>query len=261
MTEIQNDEKKNNYFGYIESAVVIAFASAILYWLGYLYIAGFVFRLGIDLASLNFPTEFYLRSGIISISNLVLFAVLGVIGDHLFRWGIKFLPKQSNANLILTAPSTEAFSRNLPFLFCCGEAIRMSLTFYSVPDLWAVLCVVVLIYCSWKGQTLVMELVKRAWPGRLIIIFLFFLTTMIYSMQYGESAAIALIEKRRSPATIEFKWKNASPQEIQGKELILVFHQDGKYFVVPFSSSAPKYPQTYVIPDDQIEFAMTHRNQ
>jgi len=56
--------------------------------------------------------------------------------------------------------------------------------------------------------------------------------------------------------TINFSWNEHPPTEIEGKELILIIHSEGKYYVVAKQKPAPEFPEVYIIPDAQVEFAV-----
>ena len=59
--------------------------------------------------------------------------------------------------------------------------------------------------------------------------------------------------------TINFSWKENPPTEIEGKELILIIHSEGKYYVVEKQKPAPEFPEVYIIPDEQVKFAVVKK--
>ena len=88
-----------------------------------------------------------------------------------------------------------------------------------------------------------------------------FMLALVASGYFGMVNARDMIEGDHDPTfLINFSWKEDTPKEIEGKELILIIYNDHKYYVVAKQKPAPNYPETYIIPDDQIEFASTKKN-
>lgn len=83
------------------------------------------------------------------------------------------------------------------------------------------------------------------------------------STDIGEDSAEKLIEGDLPHlSTINFCLNESSPifEEMGGKELILIIHQEGKYYIVNKQKPAPENPKVYIIPDDQIKFASIIRS-
>lgn len=96
---------------------------------------------------------------------------------------------------------------------------------------------------------------------KVTIIILFLLTSLIISSCLGEYHSKKLVEGENDNAfMINFSWKENPPKEIEGKELMLIIHQEGNYYVVNKQKPAPKYPEVYIIPDGQIKFAVSKKN-
>ena len=92
----------------------------------------------------------------------------------------------------------------------------------------------------------------------LSIIFLF--TSLALSSNLGVTHAIHRIEGDSDNIfMINFSWKENPLSEIEGKELILIIHSEGKYYVVEKQKPAPEFPEVYIIPDEQVEFAVVKK--
>ena len=92
----------------------------------------------------------------------------------------------------------------------------------------------------------------------LSIIFLF--TSLALSSNLGVTHAIHRIEGDSDNIfTINFSWKENPLSEIEGKELILIIHSEGKYYVVEKQKPAPEFPEVYIIPDEQVKFAVVKK--
>jgi hypothetical protein len=94
-----------------------------------------------------------------------------------------------------------------------------------------------------------------------LIIILFLLISSNMACYFGEQHGKRLVEGEKNDVfMINFSWKENPPKDIEGKELILIIHQDGKYYVVNKQKPAPEYPEVYIIPDDQIKFAIIKKS-
>ena len=94
----------------------------------------------------------------------------------------------------------------------------------------------------------------------ILIILLIISLLSISNAFYGHMHAKYLIEGERDAISVNFSWKEDSPKEMEGKELMLIIYSDHKYYVVAKQKPAPKYPEIYIIPDDQIKFVLMKKN-
>lgn len=110
------------------------------------------------------------------------------------------------------------------------------------------------------------DVINTALTMRTSVIFssivLILVLSFLSSMFIGEFVAEQKIEGESNQAFIvNFSWKETSPKELQGMDLILIMHRSNKYYVVNKQNPAPEYPEVYVIPDNQIKFAVIKKIQ
>jgi len=89
---------------------------------------------------------------------------------------------------------------------------------------------------------------------------IFLCISLALSSNLGVTHAIHLIEgDGDNTFSINFTWKENPSTEIEGKELILIIHSEGKYYVIEKQKPAPEFPEVYIIPDEQVEFAVVKK--
>lgn len=148
-------------------------------------------------------------------------------------------------------------SLNLPSYFFLSKAI------YAVGVLAILIQVVLLILTNLKIDPI--EFRKRyfstskSWTMLILIL----LTLSFMGVGYiGDFHATKTIEGEMNEVFIvNFSWNEKTPQELNGKELTLIIHQEGNYYVVNNQKPAPKYPEVYIIPDHQIKFTVVKKKE
>ena len=93
-----------------------------------------------------------------------------------------------------------------------------------------------------------------------LIIFMLILFLSLPNAFIGHMHAKYLIEGERDIFSVNFSWKEDSPKEMEGKELIFIIYNENKYYVIAKQKPAPKNPEIYIIPDDQIKFVLMKKN-
>ena len=148
-------------------------------------------------------------------------------------------------------------SLNLPASFYLYKA------FWGFGAIFAFVSVLLVVASSFTKKDF-KELLNRYLPtftDKMLNIFIFLVICFLISTYLGEYHAKNLVEGDTDQLfIINFSWKENSPKEIEGKELMLIIHQEGKYFVVSKQKPAPEYPEVYIIPDDQIKFAVMKKS-
>jgi len=101
-----------------------------------------------------------------------------------------------------------------------------------------------------------LNILKRAeLLGFILILMIFILAAALlgsyHAKKLGEGTLSDVIG-------IEFKTKRTFT-EIDNKKLILILHNEGKYFVVEKQNPLPEYPNVFILPDEQVEFAIMKR--
>jgi len=59
--------------------------------------------------------------------------------------------------------------------------------------------------------------------------------------------------------SIRFETKASFPESLEDMNLILIIYHNGNYYVMERQNPLPRYPKVYIVPDDQIEFAVQKR--
>ena len=95
----------------------------------------------------------------------------------------------------------------------------------------------------------------------ILISFMFLNISMIFSGYVGEVHATRMIEGKNPYISINISWNENPMIEIDNKELILILHNEGNYYIVNKQYPAPEFPEIYVISDDQIKYAVIKMNQ
>jgi hypothetical protein len=76
----------------------------------------------------------------------------------------------------------------------------------------------------------------------------------------GQIHAEGRIEGRTTNTiSIEVATDGPLATAIDGKTLILILHKNNTYYLVEKQNPAPRHPTIYVIPDDQVSFAIQHK--
>jgi len=86
---------------------------------------------------------------------------------------------------------------------------------------------------------------------------MFFFIIASYS---GSINAINTIEGTTTVEIVNFSWKDNPPEEFKNKELILVMHYKGNFYVTEKQKPAPDFPELFIIPDDKIKYATIKRS-
>ncbi len=232
---------------FLEPATFVTVLSVGLYYIGFAYYATYFGRLGIARQSLDLPADFYVRED------------LNGIGQAMILFSLFIYIARANSTSRLYP-----FLGNLPYLAIAVLLVlllaRIGInTFdYYLVLIGAALCVFAYILESHNRKAVSRRLWTKGPLTRML--FLVFLLSMsgIISIIYGDLAATKMIEGSTSNAlVIDFKLKPSLAAELQGQKLILIIHRDGKYFVTPAQVPAPASPKVYIIPDDQVEMAVT----
>lgn len=144
------------------------------------------------------------------------------------------------------------------------QSLNLPASFYLSKAFWCFLAIsLIVIPLSYSIKKDFKEFQKRVQSTFTIFMILFsfmilfLLISFCSSLFVGDYHAKSLVEGEIGDLyMINFSWKENPPKEIEGKELMLIIHQESKYYVVNRQKPAPEYPEVYIIPDDQIKFAV-----
>ncbi len=233
-----------------ESAFIIAFITASLYFIGYGYYLSFFYELSIPFKFLNIPTIEYITA------SYKAFIVL-------------FLPILFFFVVWSQAPKNrkEAYLGSLPIiifniiafieyqLFIENSVVRIllqALIFVSI---------VFLILSAHYSHSGAYIIYKSNFNIKIIILIVFIGFLFSLAGDFGTSDARKIIENKDT-TRIQLVLKDKNNTQIQDKELIFVMLYDNKYFVIEKNNSSPKYNRLYIIPNEEVEIAtIWGRNQ
>jgi hypothetical protein len=266
-----------NISRYLEPTVLLAALVGLLYYWGWLYLDSFFSRLNIQLASLNLsPTAYIAQSApwICVLLAIMICAVgaeitiqreiltnLGALGFRPRTPSLMFPDQQEINEKVFHAPRRGlALAGNLPifafslmFFYAAGVNSSNRLEEFLVM-LFTFIGLGVGLFLSEKRISVVhLIFIDSPIFKALAIVLLFSISTLV-TKSAGEAGSI--VQVQQSQARIDLTWKENPPQEIQGKELLLITHQGGKYYVIVKEKTLPKNPTVFVIEDDQIRFAV-----
>lgn len=219
---------------YIEPATIVTVIIGALYLIGWFFVLGYYSRLNIYSLFFEFTLLYYLKMAFLPIYISGLFLAISLFG--IFN------------NTILSA-----FRRNLIFflfgILMIVFGIREDISFI-VP--LSLLFLLILIVMSIKKFTIVDTFWNINFASKMFVLMSIFIIIMTFSGFLGDQTAQNRIESNN---IITFHWKGDIPNEIEGKELVLITILDENYYVVERQSPANKHPEVYLISKDQIEFA------
>ena len=242
----QNVHKQNIWL--LEPVIIIALVTGVLYFIGYYYYRSYFSRLSLPDTVLNFPTAVYMREALI-----YCFAFAGLV-----------LPSFLNAD---KKPQTfrQAAIGNLPLLAMGVLGIIYSVRIYHN---WielifllfgAIVILVNFLILSKHHISITHYFYRSSWSMRLIFLVPLVLAICLLASYFGQVHATKLIEgSLRNSMIITLELKDGTIFQ-EGKQLILIMHNNGKYYVAERQTRAPKYPPVYVISDNQIAIATIKR--
>lgn len=234
---------------YLEPGIIITILSGGLYLVGYFYFESYFSRLGILREVLNLSPDYYVRENFIGLSFAV--AIFGI-----------FIYAATNKG----TSRVYVVIANLPYLAMAALIVLYAFRprtpgneFYSL-ILGAGSLVIPFLSESLQGKALAKRLWNKGLLSRMLFLALLLTLSAITAGLLGELHAVERIEGTlHNDFAIDFKLKSGLPSELQGKDLVLIIHHDGNYYVTPFQAPAPDLPKVYIIPDDQVEMAVMRR--
>ncbi|MCJ7651579.1 MAG: hypothetical protein MUP85_23475 [Candidatus Lokiarchaeota archaeon] len=108
-------------------------------------------------------------------------------------------------------------------------------------------------FLSMRNYSMFDGIYKKNFSNKILFLIVIFIINIIFSGVLGDLIAQNHIESNN---IITFDWKGDPPKELEGKDLVLIDIREGNYFVVERQKPANEQPEVYLIPKDQIEFAI-----
>lgn len=235
---------------YIEPATIVTLLACAVYFIGWFYLEGYFNRLGIHLDSLELPVMFYFRKAFLP--------VLAFTG--LFYWMALCVKKDIKTRL-------DAFLGNIPLFLLAFFSMYYSIIAYNLKNselilltfLTFIIIFIESIILTWRKISISHIFLKKP-LNRIIFYFLIILIASIGAGVLGDIHATKTIEGTlATSSSINFTWIGDLPAELEGKELVFILYYQEKYYVTVRQNPAPKYPNIYIIPDDQIALATIKR--
>lgn len=242
-----NDSKINSKFAI---PVYITLFFGVLYLLGWWYTYSYfsyfnlyeIVRGGV----LEFTPYYYLEKAFIPF-------VIGIL-FFLFHMSI---PKKSTLTLFSTA--IENF-----FIILVGILFilySLSIESFNNKDLiikiWllslGLLLSCIYIILLYKKYSFLDYFVRLNKMGLTLIIFLII---MLVLLNGGFIAEIIAKNDVKGGELIQFSWKEKTPKNMEGKDLVPIIYQNGNYYVVERQKVNFTQPIVYIIPENEIEFAI-----
>ena len=229
---------------FIEPATILAVSVAAVYLIGWSYIGGYFQRVGIQPSSLELPTIYYLEQGsgtIITVWLILGCVFIGATSNKL-AWLFRILPLL----LILSWSS---------FVLVTSSKYRPHIVTIAMIEVLIIGLPILLI-----RPDRIIRLIPSAPQARVIMaIFLYAVLIFVARFAGGYIGKKAIEGKSYGSLRIVFTWRDVPPPELQEKELLLIIHNSGKYYVVKKEDPAPGSPEAYIIPDDLVKYVSLRR--
>ena len=235
---------------YIEPATIVTLLACALYFIGWFYLEGYFNRLGIHQDSLELPVIFYFRKAILPVLTFT----------GLFYWMVLGVKKDIKTRL-------DAFLGNIPLFLLAFFFMYYLITGYNQKNsvlilltfLGFIIMFIEAIVLSWRKSSFSHMLLKKP-LNRIIFYFILLMIASIGAGVIGDIHATKTIEGTlATSSSINYTWIGDLPAELEGKELVLILYYQERYYVTVRQNPAPKYPNIYIIPDDQIALATIKR--
>jgi hypothetical protein len=235
---------------YLEPATILTLIVGSVYYIGWSYTDAYFERIGIQHDSLNFPTSFYLKQAFWALS-------IGIIFISAFK---KNAGKQTKAETLID----NLYKNQFGVLLFAGALILGIIEYPDAHSYYifgiAVISFIATLWLLIKKKSIGSYFRADTLVKRIPLVVLAFLTLVMVARILGEVHAKKKIEGTlNNVSTIVFTWKDAPPQELIDKQLVLIIHIDGNYYVTVREIPAPKFPKIYIIRDDEIKYAETNR--
>lgn len=237
---------KDSIDKYLQPALLIALTTAFCYYIGYSYVSAYFARLGIHDNIIDLPSSYYIMKSLFGI-------MIGLIIVY-FLWVHKRNDMQNKR--------LRSFKENSIILVLAIPLIYQAITDHNY-YLLGIGLFMIIIYClsvyENRFYTSIWE--SRGFIGKSILIMVAISIMSSLSSFFGRHHAKLTIEGYGVGITfIKIKTKTKITDIDNNNNLILIIHNDKKYYLVNQENPAPLNPFIYVIPDDQVEFVVLNKS-
>jgi hypothetical protein len=230
----------------IESAGFVALVTAILYFMGYSYYAGFFERISLPPPYPELSTSDYFLQAFSSLSGLLVAALLTI-------------PYRS------TVPTTiwQAFWVNSAFiivpLILAQNARSNGFLTQGLALLLAAVTVAAIIASVLKLS--IMKLLTWRWgiAGAIAYGFGIFIFFSVYFRLEGAADATSFIEGRLQPSSSIVLLTSDPESPVNGERLLVALARGGDYYLVQQASPAPAAPLVFYVPASEVRTATMQR--
>ena len=230
----------------IESASFVALMTAILYFMGYSYYAGFFERISLPPPFPELSTSDYFVRAFSSLSGLLAVALVSIS----YRSGV---------------PTTvwQALKVNAPFiivpLVLAQNARSNGFLDRDLALILAAVAVVGVIASLRKRSALRLLTTQWGLAGTLSYAFGIFLFFGAYFRLEGSADATAFIEGRLQPSSAVVLQTRDSESPVNGVPLLVALARGGGFYLVQQASPAPMAPVVYFVPESEVLTATIQR--
>jgi hypothetical protein len=230
---------------YLEPALIITFLTVSTYFMGWLRAESYFGRLGISSSFIEFPTAYYVKESFpalaMGLASCVILFPLALITKN-----IRLRTFIENSALLVTAAI-------IMYSDLKGDT--------GIPNRMAILSFVVFsslyVFTSVRKWSVIREFIAYGLLARLSLIVSFVVALAIFSSALGHYQAERLLDGSLKNITwIQIKTSKPVPEVDNEYPLLLILHNENKYYVTKRVDPIPKFPIVYIIPDDQVEFAI-----
>lgn len=218
---------------YIEPATIITIIISSIYLIGWSFSLSYFNRMNVFSYFLEVPTLLYLKMAYLPIV---------LIGGILYMsYALNF------KNTIINT-----FIQNFIFLIAGLSSVYMGIYmhYYFIPI--GLIIMVLYLYFSVKGYSII-DRFKNTQHGMISVFIYLVFVIIIFAQFAGNFTAEKHIGRNN---IITFNWNGETPEEFEGKEFVLIINTNEKYYVTERQNPASNHPKVYIIPENQIEFAV-----
>lgn len=247
-TDTKSQPVRTDFTRLLDSALLVAIATGLMFYWGYSYYEGFYGRLSFGR---NIPLDSAPKY-VVTTANIVVGAFFTVAVARPYMRYIHANPRTR----------VEAFDANgFILFFVIGLMVWSGTRFFDWVVITALGVLVLLIILATLARMSVLHIWDK--DSRTVnltfgVVFAIILAELLFTT-HGRVDATKLIEGNSNEAsTIVFDMRDDSSQ-FEGNRYGLVEHREGHYYFVEIADPAPKRPQLFVVADTEVRSAVIRR--
>jgi len=251
MADLQQEHTADNYFAdlkVIGPAVLVTVLTGATYFWGWNYTDAYFERLSIQHRSLDFPVTFYLTQAFMPV-----FMAFTILAYSMF-------PAKGSKHTVLAAfkGNTTVFVMVLLMIaFGIDEYPKWHSYVFFANSVFALVAGVIL---SMKKFSVTEIITRPSRALRLLGVLVAILIVSLVSRYLGSLHAQKTVDgSLHNVVSIDIDTAETFPVDFSDKQLILVLHRNGNYYVVEKESEVPKFPSVHIVPDSQVNYAVQER--